>query len=100
MNAMAASKNSTDIVRTLSVINQKGIHARAAAKFVKLAEQFNADVKVTHKDQTVCGRSILELLMLAASQGSSIEIRCNGNDAEAASNALSGLVENKFDEEA
>jgi len=68
----------TAISRIVTIINQKGLHARAAARFVKLANQFDAAVTVTKKDSTVSGVSIMGLMMLAASPGCEIEIRASG----------------------
>jgi phosphocarrier protein HPr len=84
--------------RTVKITNQRGLHARAAARFVKLAEQFHATVSVARNDVQVSGLSIMGLMMLAAGPGSSIEIRAEGSDAEVALEALVALVENGFDE--
>ncbi len=85
--------------RTVDITNRRGLHARAAAKFVKLAAEFRADVTVTRLDQTVCGQSIMGLMMLAAGQGTSIDIAATGEQADAALAALVELVERKFDED-
>ena len=85
-------------LRTATIINQKGLHARAAARFVKLAAQFDAAVTVTKKDSTVSGVSIMGLMMLAASPGCQIEIRATGREAERAADALAALVAAGFDE--
>jgi phosphocarrier protein len=79
--------------------NARGIHARAAARFVKLAETFKADISVVKDDMRVSGRSIMGLMMLAAAQGSTIRICSTGGDAAAALEALTNLVKRKFDEE-
>ena len=84
--------------RTATIVNQKGLHARAAARFVKLAAQFDATVTVTKKDSTVSGVSIMGLMMLAASPGCQIEIRAGGREAERAADALAALVAAGFDE--
>jgi phosphocarrier protein HPr len=84
--------------RTVTICNRRGLHARAAAKFVKLAEQFEAEVTVNKNDASVSGVSIMGLMMLAAAAGSSIEIRAEGSEAEAAVEALAHLVESGFDE--
>jgi phosphocarrier protein HPr len=84
--------------RTATIVNQKGLHARAAARFVKLAAQFDATVTVTKKDSTVSGVSIMGLMMLAASPGCQIEIRATGREAERAADALAALVAAGFDE--
>lgn len=85
--------------RTVVICNKRGLHARAAARFVKLAETFAAEVTVTRRDQAVSGRSIMGLMMLAAVPGASIEIAAAGEDAEAAVAALGALVERRFDED-
>jgi phosphocarrier protein len=84
--------------RTLTIVNQKGLHARAAAKFVKLAGQFAAEVTVVKGDMNVAGTSIMGLMMLAAGPGTEIELRASGADAAAALAALAALVERRFDE--
>lgn len=75
------------------------MHARASAKFVKLAAEFDADVTVSRDGQTVDARSIMGLMMLAAGPGSIIELKAEGPDALAALAALANLVERRFDEE-
>ncbi len=82
------------------ICNMRGLHARAAARFVKLAETFKADVTVIKEDMRVSARSIMGLMMLAASKGTQIRI-CGGghDDAVEAVTALSDLVKRKFDEE-
>ncbi len=85
--------------RTVTIVNQRGLHARAAAKFVKLACRFQATVHVTKDGVQVPGRSIMGLMMLAASPGSLIEISAEGDDAAAALAALVRLVADKFDED-
>ena len=87
------------VKRTVVICNTRGLHARAAARFVKLAETFTAEVTVTRRDQSVSGRSIMGLMMLAAVPGASIDIAGTGEDAEAAIAALGALVERKFDED-
>lgn len=85
--------------QTLTITNQRGLHARAAAKFVQTAEKFAATVRVQHKDTAVCGKSMLDLLLLAASMGSSVTITTTGPDGVAALTALAALIEQKFGEE-
>lgn len=89
----------SELKRTAEIRNSKGLHARAAAKFCKTAGQFNADIRVKRGENEVSGGSIMGLMMLAASIGTSIEIRTAGPDAGAAMDALCALVANKFDEE-
>ena len=85
--------------RTLKILNKRGLHARAAAKFVRTAGQFDAAVRVTHGGQTVSGLSIMGLMMLAAGIGSDIEISASGRQAAEAMAALSELVTLKFGED-
>jgi phosphocarrier protein HPr len=85
--------------RTLPIGNKRGLHARAAAKFVRTAGQFDAAVRVSFKGQVVSGLSIMGLMMLAAGIGSSIELTCSGRQAAEAMDALAALVEGKFGEE-
>ena len=84
---------------TVEIINERGLHARASAKFVKLASTFDAEVHVSRDGSTVDARSIMGLMMLAAGIGSTIDIAADGPEAEAAVDALSELVANRFDEE-
>ena len=85
--------------RTLSIANKRGLHARAAAKFVRTAGQFDAAIRVSFKGQDVSGLSIMGLMMLAAGIGSSIELSCSGRQAVEAMAALAALVESKFGED-
>lgn len=83
----------------VTICNSKGLHARAAAKFVKLAGAYGAEITVVKKDTAVPGSSILGLMMLAAGPGSELELRASGPDAQEALAALERLVLHKFDEE-
>ena len=85
--------------RTVDIVNKRGLHARASAKFVKLASTFDAEVRVSKDGQTVDARSIMGLMMLAAGPGCCIEIEAEGEQAVAALDALVELVANRFDEE-
>jgi phosphocarrier protein HPr len=85
--------------REVKICNQKGLHARAAARFVKTAGQFNAEVSVRKNGTAVSGRSIMGLMMLAAASGAVIEISATGPDAAAAVETLARLIECKFDED-
>jgi phosphocarrier protein len=85
--------------REVEIVNERGLHARASAKFVKLAASFQAEVEVTRDEQTVDALSIMGLMMLAAGPGSVIRIKARGADAEAAATALARLVETKFEED-
>lgn len=87
------------IVKELAIINQRGLHARASAKFVKCAEGYDADITVSRDGQTVPATSIMGLMMLAAAMGTSITVEASGPQAEAALSALEALVASKFDEE-
>ena len=87
------------IRRIVTIRNKRGLHARAAARFVKLAAEFEADIRVTKNGSIVSGRSIMGLMMLAAGIGSTIEIRATGADAEQAITAMADLVTGGFDEE-
>lgn len=80
------------------VVNQRGLHARAAAKFVKLAGAFDAAITVTAKGTAVPGLSIMGLMMLAAGPGTELEIKASGDDGPAALAALVELVSRRFDE--
>ncbi len=85
--------------RTLGIANKRGLHARAAAKFVRTAGQFDSAVRVGFKGQEVSGLSIMGLMMLSAGIGSEIELACSGRQAVEAMAALSALVEGKFGED-
>jgi phosphocarrier protein len=87
------------ITRELVIKNKMGLHARPAALFVKTASQFNADVTLNKDGLEVNGKSIMGVLMLAAERGSRIIIKTNGKDEETAMEALTDLLEGKFDEE-
>ena len=85
--------------RVLKIINKRGLHARASARFVKCAEQFDAVVRVSKDGHVVGGTSIMGLMMLAASPGCTIHISASGPEAEEALNALRQLVEERFGED-
>ncbi len=95
----AAPADTGRIVREVAIVNKKGLHARASAKFVQTAEQFDADIKVTRHNETVGGTSIMGLMMLAAGPGTTITIEATGKAAQAAVDALSALVADRFGEE-
>jgi phosphocarrier protein len=86
------------LCRRVTVVNRRGLHARAAVKFVNMAEQFVADIEVARDNMVVCGTSIMGLMMLAAPAGSELEIRAIGREAKAALDALAALVASGFDE--
>ena len=85
--------------RTVEIVNKRGLHARASAKFVKLASTYDAEVRVTKDGQTVDARSIMGLMMLAAGIGCSIDIEAEGPQADEAVDALVALVSARFDED-
>lgn len=87
------------ITKELNIINERGLHARAAANFVKTIDGLNANIEVERLGQVVDGNSIMGLMMLAASKGTSIKVSASGADAEKAITLLSDLINNKFGEE-
>jgi phosphocarrier protein HPr len=89
----------TAVVKELAITNQRGLHARASAKFVKCAESYDATVTVSREGQSVPGTSIMGLMMLAASIGTSITVEASGPQATEAIAALEELVGRKFDED-
>ncbi|TIL45625.1 HPr family phosphocarrier protein [Mesorhizobium sp.] len=97
MSALSANKG--DIVREFPIVNQRGLHARASAKFVQVANGFNASVQVEKDGVTVGGTSIMGLMMLAASPGYSIRVTASGPEAEQVIDALEQLVASRFGEE-
>ncbi|MDX1574732.1 MAG: HPr family phosphocarrier protein [Kiloniellales bacterium] len=95
---MTAASDSS-VWRRVTIVNGRGLHARAAAKFVKLAGTFDAEIIVARNDMEVSGSSIMGLMMLGAAPGCELELRASGQAAEAALEALSSLIANRFDEE-
>ena len=91
--------SATVAARELAITNQRGLHARASAKFVKCAEAFDAEITVTRDGMSVPATSIMGLMMLGAAIGTSIMVEAKGNEAGQALEALALLVESKFDEE-
>ena len=85
--------------QVLRIVNEKGLHARASAKFVEVVEAHDAMAEVTKDGMTVSGDSIMGLLMLAASRGTSIEVRTSGTQAAELAGALEALVANRFGED-
>ncbi len=79
--------------------NKFGLHARPSASFVQTASRFQSEIKVEKDGQVADGKSILDLMMLAAGQGNSITVKANGEDAEEALTALGELIENRFGED-
>lgn len=87
------------VSRTVEIVNERGLHARASAKFVKVAAGFDAEITVSREGQSVSAHSIMGLMMLAAGIGSTIDIAAEGPEEEAALEALVDLVARRFDEE-
>ncbi len=99
MNVHAAPDAGGALSAVATIRNQRGLHARAAAKFVQVSGRFDATIAVTKGGQTVSGNSIMGLMMLAAGTGCEIEVAASGNEAAAALKALTALIDAKFDEE-
>ena len=95
----SASSATGAVTRELPIINKRGLHARASAKFVQMVEKFDADVKVTRNSETVGGTSIMGLMMLAAGIGTSITVSATGAQAQDVVDALTTLLGNKFNED-
>lgn len=91
--------NSSPLTGRVTISNLKGLHARASAQFVKCAEMFDADIRVSHEGQTVLGTSIMGLMMLAAGKGCTLVIEARGPEARDALDALLALVGAGFNEE-
>ncbi len=89
----------TKVAKEVEILNKLGLHARPCAKFVKLANTFRCEVWVLKDDDTVNGKSIMGLMMLAAGIGSRLTITCEGTDAEQALEAIEKLLLSKFDED-
>jgi phosphocarrier protein HPr len=87
------------VVRVLRIVNEKGLHARASAKFVQTVEKFEADVRVIRCGESVGGTSIMGLMSLAAARGTDITIDAVGKDAEAVVAAIDSLISSRFGEE-
>lgn len=99
-NDAAPGDSSGDgITRSVTICNQRGLHARAAAKFVRMAGSFDADVAVTRNDMTVSGHSIMGLMMLSAAPGCQVDLHARGPEASQALDSLSDLIQGKFDED-
>jgi phosphocarrier protein len=93
------SADGAAVSRELPIVNRKGLHARATAKFVQCVESFDAAVMVTRCGETVGGQSIMGILTLGAGRGTTITVSATGPDAEAAVDALAALVANRFGED-
>ncbi|MGQ3355088.1 MAG: HPr family phosphocarrier protein [Phreatobacter sp.] len=97
-HAAEASTATGTVVRELPILNKRGLHARASAKFVACADRFDATIKVSRAGETVDASSIMGLMMLAAGIGTSITLTARGREAEAAVEALAALVADRFGE--
>ena len=86
------------LVRVMKIVNQKGLHARASAKFVQTVEKYDAEVRVSRCGESVGGTSIMGLMMLSAGPGSSITVTATGKDGAAVLEALEALIEGRFGE--
>ena len=95
---MSVTSNSVS-VRHVTIVNKLGLHARAAAKFVKMANCFDAEITVIKKDTRVSGSSIMGLMMFGAGLGCELELQASGPEAPQALSALADLVANRFDED-
>src|SRR5712675_1811330 len=98
-NEVGAGVPTGAISRELLIVNKRGLHARASAKFVQMVERFSAEVWVTKGSETVGGTSIMGLMMLSAGPGTSIVVSAIGPEAQAALDAITELVAGKFNEE-
>lgn len=85
--------------RRITIINKLGLHARAAAKLVRLAGGFGCDIRLLREQREVNAKSIMGVMMLAASQGTQLDLQAEGEDAEQALDALEALINRRFDEE-
>jgi len=99
MNGTVKDMNGEYVKRTFTIRNKLGLHARAASQFVQLANKFTSDILVAKSDQEVNGKSIMGILILAATQGAEITVRAVGEDAESALAALGALIEDGFGED-
>ena len=95
---MTVVSDQAGLQRELSIVNKRGLHARASAKFVQTVERFDAEVLVTRAGETVSGTSIMGLMMLAAAPGTTIFVETSGPEAQAAIDALDALVTDRFGE--
>jgi phosphocarrier protein HPr len=85
--------------RDIEIVNRLGMHARAAAKFVKLASSFHSDIDIQKDSRRVNAKSIMGVMMLAANKGSTVTIHASGDDAEQSLDALEQLINDRFEEE-
>ena len=99
MSAKKLPPGSGPLTKELTILNSKGIHARPAAMFVKAASRFACEILVEKDGETVNGKSIMGLMMLAAGPGSKLSLHANGNDAQEAITEIEALLQRKFDED-
>jgi phosphocarrier protein len=99
MSDPGGTDGATPVVRNIEIVNKKGLHARASAKFVQTAEQFDAAINVTRGHESVGGTSIMGLMMLTAGPGVTITISATGREADAAVDALCALIASRFGED-
>ena len=99
LNRKSGGSRAQKIVKEIPVINRLGLHARPAAMFVRIASRYRCEVWVSKEGEEVNGKSIMGLMMLAAGQGSKLQIRCEGADADKAMEELEELIKSRFNEE-
>ena len=99
MSAARKSPETSEITKNLVIVNKLGVHARPAAMFVRTANTFDCEIFVEKDGETVNGKSIMGLMMLAAGPGSTLEVRAQGRDAAQALDELEALVNRKFEED-
>ncbi|MFW8592195.1 HPr family phosphocarrier protein [Glaciecola sp. 2405UD65-10] len=87
-----------ELVKTLTIINKLGLHARAATKLVELANQYESEILIEQDEQSAPANSVLALLMLGSGMGKEVTVKCKGDDAQAAMDDIENLIANKFDE--
>lgn len=87
-----------ELIKTLTIINKLGLHARAATKLVELANQYESEILIEQGEQSAPANSVLALLMLGSGMGKEVTVKCNGEDAQAAMDDIENLIANKFDE--
>ena len=99
LNRKTASTKDLKIVKELPIVNRLGLHARPAAMFVRVASRHRCEVWVAKEGEEINGKSIMGLMMLAAGQGSTLQIRCEGPDADKAMEELEELIKSRFNED-
>jgi phosphocarrier protein HPr len=99
LNRKAAGNAGQKIEKEVTIVNRLGLHARPAAMFVRVASRYRAEVWVEKEGENVNGKSIMGLMMLAAGQGSKLQIRCEGPDADRVLQELEELIQSKFNED-